>query len=457
MSYPIFGNLSLGNVSGNIKLFVNHSGIGNLTGIGYNNNAMTFGVNQSATDTPEMIINRIGDVDILGNVFTGGNVVVNAIAPSTSTTTGALIVSGGAGIGGNVYTGADAFINSVRVGRGRNNYSTNTVVGFDALVNNNTAQNCTAIGYEALHSNTDQASSTALGYRAGYTGGSGFQNTFLGTLTSGGGFNTSTAIGFGSTITASNQVVLGRATESVFIPGTTASQSTTTGALRVAGGAGIIGNIFLGGNLITGGDVDCNGNIQIDSIFPSISTTTGALRVAGGAGIRGNIFLGGNLITNGDIDCNGNIDIRFPITTTYTALPTFTNTQIGYTMNQSARTSSGTAVSLNTAASLANIILPVAGVWLINYTGGLNLTVAAATAGNVTFGLHPSSASIAPIIGNIKFSFPATVLPLASPAFQGTGSYVHSGASTTYYLNYLVSGQTTWTTTLSTMTATRLA
>lgn len=105
MSYPVFGNLSLGNVSGNIKLFVNHSGIGNLTGIGYNNNAITFGVNQSATDTPDMTINRIGDVNILGNVLTGGNLVVNSIVPSTSTTTGALRIAGGAGIQGNLNIG----------------------------------------------------------------------------------------------------------------------------------------------------------------------------------------------------------------------------------------------------------------------------------------------------------------------------------------------------------------
>jgi hypothetical protein len=36
MSYPIFGNVSLGSVIGNIKLYVNHSGVNNLTGIGYN-------------------------------------------------------------------------------------------------------------------------------------------------------------------------------------------------------------------------------------------------------------------------------------------------------------------------------------------------------------------------------------------------------------------------------------
>ena len=64
MNYPITGNISLGSVTGNIKLFVNHSGVNNLTGIGYNNNSMTFGVNQSAFAIPEMVINQSGNVGI---------------------------------------------------------------------------------------------------------------------------------------------------------------------------------------------------------------------------------------------------------------------------------------------------------------------------------------------------------------------------------------------------------
>jgi hypothetical protein len=64
MNYPIVGNVSLGNVSGNIKLYINDSGSSNLTGIGYNNNSMTFGVNQSLTATPEMVINPSGNVGI---------------------------------------------------------------------------------------------------------------------------------------------------------------------------------------------------------------------------------------------------------------------------------------------------------------------------------------------------------------------------------------------------------
>ena len=64
MDYPITGNVSLGSISGNIKLYVNEGGVNNLTGIGYNNNSMTFGVNQSAFAIPEMVINQSGNVGI---------------------------------------------------------------------------------------------------------------------------------------------------------------------------------------------------------------------------------------------------------------------------------------------------------------------------------------------------------------------------------------------------------
>jgi len=105
MDYPTFGNISLGIVSGNIKLYVNDAGLNIKTGIGYNNNSMTFGVDQSITATSQMTINKFGNLGVVGNVNTGGNIFINGMASSTTPTTGALTVAGGIGVVGNLNIG----------------------------------------------------------------------------------------------------------------------------------------------------------------------------------------------------------------------------------------------------------------------------------------------------------------------------------------------------------------
>ena len=65
---------------------------------------------------------------------------------------------------------------------------------------------------------------------------------------------------------------------------TTASSSTTTGALQVGGGIGVVGNVFAGGI------------IETTNTTASTDTTSGALQVGGGAGIVGNVIVGGTLL-----------------------------------------------------------------------------------------------------------------------------------------------------------------
>ena len=80
-----------------------------------------------------------------------------------------------------------------------------------------------------------------------------------------------------------------KANGNIVASATTASTSSTTGALVVAGGAGIAGVAVVGGNLVA----------AATTTSTAASTTTGALVVAGGAGIASNINIGGNLVTNG--------------------------------------------------------------------------------------------------------------------------------------------------------------
>ena len=83
-------------------------------------------------------------------------------------------------------------------------------------------------------------------------------------------------------------------TNTVNVAATTASTSTTTGALIVAGGAGIVGNVY-GGNIRTAGLISATGNITGGNIINS-----------GASSVTGNIT-GGNVLTGGLISATGNI------------------------------------------------------------------------------------------------------------------------------------------------------
>jgi hypothetical protein len=112
-----------------------------------------------------------------------------------------------------------------------------------------------------------------------------------GILTTGLGSNT-TLIGSSATTTAQ---IMGDLT----LPRTTASTSTTTGALKVGGGVGIAGALNVGTT------ATITGATTISSTTSSTSTTTGALKVAGGAGIVENLNVGGNTKITGTIEIDG--------------------------------------------------------------------------------------------------------------------------------------------------------
>ena len=95
---------------------------------------------------------------------------------------------------------------------------------------------------------------------------------------------------------------------SIILTDITASSSTATGALQVAGGVGIGGGVYIGGTLTatnfilngyqvstsTGGITSLYAGIFTSTNTSSaVSTTTGALQVAGGIGVGGGLYVGG--------------------------------------------------------------------------------------------------------------------------------------------------------------------
>ena len=201
-----------------------------------------------------------GGAGIAGNVYADGNIILgsstssnlvaNATTTSTSITTGALVVRGGVGIAGNVYAQGNVILGS------------------------GTASNLVAAATTTSTSTTTGALVVRGG--AGIAGNVTSGNVVTGNIyvTSGLFWSNGSAFSSGSSIyTASNLVAASG----------TASTNTTTGALVVAGSGGI----GIGGAAYIGGAV------TINSVASTGSTTTGALVVAGGVGVAGDLIFGG--------------------------------------------------------------------------------------------------------------------------------------------------------------------
>ena len=98
-------------------------------------------------------------------------------------------------------------------------------------------------------------------------------------------------------------------TNAVNVAATTASTSTTSGALIVAGGVGVAGNLYVGGDIY--GNVSITdltiGNVSASGFISGTGNVTGGnLLSAGLASVTGNIT-GGNLRTVGLISATGTV------------------------------------------------------------------------------------------------------------------------------------------------------
>ena len=273
---------------------------------------------------------------------------------STSTSTGALIVSGGVGVAGALYTGGSLTSSGT---------STNSFAGQIYNTATGGGLNGQFRGFNSSASGTNGAVSGANFYaQPGYS-------TFIGTTANGTAASYQGAA-LGSVVQDQQGYVISDAARglllhsingnllfatgntgtrrgtwsstSLTVENTTDSSSTTTGALVVSGGLGVAKNIYSGGSLIslskagnnpafkttdgtiitklqsqTVGDTagvvgtesnntfrivtnnvaavsfDTSQNATFASTTASTSTTTGALVVSGGAGIAGAIYAGG--------------------------------------------------------------------------------------------------------------------------------------------------------------------
>ena len=255
-------NVALGNLAGK----QNTSGSNNLylgynanTAVGSYSNSTAIGANSSITKDDQIVL---GKATTPPEVYIPGNLVTNIDATINTLTVG----SGSGNVTSNTVIGKTAF------GSNTTGFD-NVAIGTNALYSNDTAYRNVAIGTDALYSNTigyqnigighlalntniegdnniamgfkalylatgsnNQAigrwaltntstgnANAAIGYNAGLNNTSGSNNLYLGHTAdaNANNYSNSTAIGTNSSITKSDQIVLGKTTTppEVYIPG----------------------------------------------------------------------------------------------------------------------------------------------------------------------------------------------------------------------------------------------
>ena len=296
-------------------------------------------------------------INVQGTIETDGQIISTANTASTSTTSGSLLVIGGAGISGAVYAGS-LYDNGNRVLTTANAYSLPTA-------STSTLGGIKIDGSTLAFNGSGQLYATGAGY-AGYTlpvatasvlGGvkQGTNVTIAGdgtiNVATGAGYSYSlpvaTASVLGGVKQGTNVTIAGDGTLSVAtgagysysLPVATAStlggvkQGTNVtiagdGTISVATGAGYsyslptaststLGGVKVDGSTITingsgvisssstafnGGSI--SGTLTLTNTTASSSTTTGALIVAGGMGITGKIYAADNITSYANITAN---------------------------------------------------------------------------------------------------------------------------------------------------------
>jgi hypothetical protein len=234
---------------------------------------------------------------------TGGLTIANTTA-STSVSTGALIVAGGAGIA------TDSWISTLRIGRGVSAYTTNTIVGVEGLgaINNATAIHNSVFGYRAGKAITSGAQNTLLGDSAGLLLANGGANVAIGYLAMSAGTSCGSNVAVGvealnAVTTQGENTAIGR----YALNNNTAIQNTGVGANAGQQNTTGIENTYLGynaGYTITTGS--SNTAIGLGALSGPTGTTNNCIAIGVNAcGQNTSGGSGGTLLTNSIFIGNG--------------------------------------------------------------------------------------------------------------------------------------------------------
>jgi hypothetical protein len=240
-------------------------------------NVVTIGsaTESSTTSTGALIVT--GGIGLAKKLCAGGAISTSDTTASTTTSTGCIVGGGGMGVAGNIYSGGEI--------HGTKGVHTGVISTSDATASTTTATGCItgggglgiagAINSGGIIATSDTTASTTTG---------------TGCITGGGGLGVAGNIYSGGEIHGTKGVHTGVISTS----DSTASTTTGTGCITGGGGLGVAGNIYAGGE-IHGTKGVHTGVISTSDSTASTTTATGCITGGGGLGVAGNIYSGGEI------------------------------------------------------------------------------------------------------------------------------------------------------------------
>jgi len=386
-------------------------------------NDIIFATNGSASTNEVMRITRANVVNIKSTLT------------STSITTGALVLAGGAGITGNVY--ANSF-NGISVYANTVGNTGATLVG---VIGTNAQPFITSVGTLssiAVTGSIQGNTHTGVAIYANTIGNTGA--TLVGVI----GTNAQpfiTSLGTLTSLTSSGNIVAASGTSST---------STTTGALVVTGGTGISGNLYVGGNVILGSVLTytpLNSYLQIGSNVNSYVQV--AIQNAN-SGINASTDIAA--IANNGSDNDTYVDMGITSSTYNQSAYNLYGVNDGYLIVSGNTTTNGGNLILNTY-NAKDIIFATGGTLKSNEigrfrantnsfvigsntsstsisTGALIVTGGAGITGNVNVGGNASVGNITGLVGGIYWANGTAF----SSGSGGGGSGTYSNTNVSQYL-----------------------
>ena len=356
---------------------------------------------------------NITSVGTLTGLTSSGAVSITNSTNTTSAATGALIVTGGVGIGGNLYVAGN-------ITAGNINYVNTSTLSATAPIIYLTASTPFPYNYNiGMYSNMYGSASNVLAY----TGFVRNHSDNVWYLFSNIGIPTAGAFNFANAALIYDTIKTGGA----ILANSTASTSTATGALQVAGGAGIVGAVYansFNGVSVYAGTIGNTGASLVGTLSTAAQTnitsvgTLSSLAVTGA--VQGNTHTGvavyAGTIGNTGASLVGTISTAAQ--TNITSVGTLTSLGVGGTITATtlqAGTIGNTGAAITGSSFTGNTFTGIA-----VYAGTIGNTGATLTGGNIfanTYGVYA---------GNYYWANGAS--------FSGSGSSSYSNTDVAGYL-----------------------